>query len=203
MPRAPGVDGRRLILDAAARLFYARGVDVVSVDEVAASAGVTKRAVYYHFPSKDELVRAWLLDAGPATFERLLAAAGSTRSSEGHPVGRLIDTFGRWMADPRFHGCAYLNTARDRPTDPAVMAIARDAKRHTLAWLAGIAADEGAPDPDLRARQYLMLVDALLATHHLYPPADLVRTAKATLAAILATGASAAPTAPARRGARR
>lgn len=197
MPRAPGVDGRRLILDAAARLFYARGVDVTSVDEVAAAAGVTKRAVYYHFPTKDALVHAWLLDAGPPTFERLVAAADSPKSADPHPVGRLIDAFGRWMTDPRFHGCAYLNTARDRPTDPAVMAIAREAKRHTLDWLTGIATREGAPDPALRGRQYQMLVDALLATHHLYPPEDLVRTAKAMLAAILESPA------PPRRGAPR
>lgn len=44
------------------------------------------------------------------------------------------------------------------------------------------------------------MLDALLATHHLYPPEDLVRTAKAMLAAILAPTAR---TAPVRRGDRR
>ena len=59
MPRNPEPTRRR-ILDAAYELFYRMGFGRVGVDEVAARAGVTKRTLYYHFKSKDELLSAVL-----------------------------------------------------------------------------------------------------------------------------------------------
>jgi AcrR family transcriptional regulator len=51
---------RRVILDVAYELFYRKGFGRVGVDEIAAAAGVTKRTLYYHFESKDELLGAVL-----------------------------------------------------------------------------------------------------------------------------------------------
>jgi AcrR family transcriptional regulator len=51
---------RSTIVDAAARLFYGEGIRAVSMDAVAAKAGLTKKTLYYHFPSKDHLVTAYL-----------------------------------------------------------------------------------------------------------------------------------------------
>ena len=46
------------IVAAATRLFYGEGIRAVSMDAVAEKAGVTKKTLYYHFTSKDELVAA-------------------------------------------------------------------------------------------------------------------------------------------------
>eukprot|EP01034_Spumella_vulgaris_P018966 gene18966-24243_t len=51
---------RETIVASAAKLFYAQGIRAVSVDAVAEAAGVTKRTLYYHFESKDELIAAYL-----------------------------------------------------------------------------------------------------------------------------------------------
>src|SRR6266568_127787 len=48
------------ILAAADKLFYARGIRAVGVDTVAAGAGVSKRTLYHHYPSKDALIAAYL-----------------------------------------------------------------------------------------------------------------------------------------------
>jgi AcrR family transcriptional regulator len=56
MPRQTGEATRRAILDAAYELFYRNGYARVGVDEVAARAKVTKRTLYYHFRSKDDLL---------------------------------------------------------------------------------------------------------------------------------------------------
>ena len=48
------------ILDAASALFWRQGFARVSMDEVAARAGVTKRTLYQHFRSKDDLMAAAL-----------------------------------------------------------------------------------------------------------------------------------------------
>ena len=48
------------ILAAADKLFYAQGIRAVGVDTVAAEAGVSKRTLYNHYPSKDALIAAYL-----------------------------------------------------------------------------------------------------------------------------------------------
>jgi AcrR family transcriptional regulator len=49
---------REKLLDVAAELFQARGIAAVSLDEVAAQAGLTKGAIYGNFAGKDDLVFA-------------------------------------------------------------------------------------------------------------------------------------------------
>src|SRR5690606_35540225 len=56
-----GSGTRERIIRAANELFYKSGIRAVSVDAIAARAGVTKKSLYYHFASKDELVEAYLV----------------------------------------------------------------------------------------------------------------------------------------------
>ena len=56
----PPKPARERILDAANRLFYGEGIRAVSVDAIAEKAGTTKKTLYYHFKSKDDLVAAYL-----------------------------------------------------------------------------------------------------------------------------------------------
>ena len=49
---------RQQILETASKLFYERGIQNVGINEVIAASGVAKRALYRHFPSKDELILA-------------------------------------------------------------------------------------------------------------------------------------------------
>jgi AcrR family transcriptional regulator len=50
----------RLILEAAEELLAEKGYHETSIDEIAARVGVSKGTVYLHFPSKEELVLAYL-----------------------------------------------------------------------------------------------------------------------------------------------
>ena len=61
MPRS-SEQTRQRILDAAYRLFRRQGFGRVSMDEIAAATRVTKRTLYYHFESKDQLL-AHVLEA--------------------------------------------------------------------------------------------------------------------------------------------
>ena len=58
----PGHD-RAAVLRAAIDLFIAQGYDATSISDLAASLGVTKSAVYHHFPSKESLLAAALDEA--------------------------------------------------------------------------------------------------------------------------------------------
>lgn len=50
-------DNRRaLILDEAAKLFATRGYDATSMRDIASAVGMLPGSIYYHFPSKDEIL---------------------------------------------------------------------------------------------------------------------------------------------------
>src|SRR3954467_4704826 len=52
----------RRVLEAAARLFYERGIHAVGGDLIAAEAGVTKKTLYDRFGSKEQIVVEYLAD---------------------------------------------------------------------------------------------------------------------------------------------
>src|SRR5271155_3423023 len=54
-PRADGIESRRAILDAAARLATVRGLEGLSIGELAQHIGMSKSGLYAHFKSKEEL----------------------------------------------------------------------------------------------------------------------------------------------------
>jgi AcrR family transcriptional regulator len=68
----PASDTRRRIQDVARELFSEKGVQRTSLQDIASRLGITKPALYYHFSSREELVRSILqplIDEG----ERFLA----------------------------------------------------------------------------------------------------------------------------------
>ncbi len=56
----PASDTRQRIQDVARELFSEKGVQRTSLQDIAARLGITKPALYYHFSSREELVRSIL-----------------------------------------------------------------------------------------------------------------------------------------------
>ncbi len=101
--RAQAVNGlkRDLILDAAREVFEAEGLDGASLRAIAAAAGYTPAALYFHFPSK-EAIYAEVLQASLA---RLRAAMDQAVAAAADPAGRLraaaMTFFGFYADNPR------------------------------------------------------------------------------------------------------
>ncbi|MGO4203480.1 TetR/AcrR family transcriptional regulator [Rhodococcus sp. TAF43] len=72
--RADAARNRRAILAAAQRLFTEHGPDRVSVDQIAAAAGVGKATVFHRFGSRNELVRAVVYEQANALRQAVLDA---------------------------------------------------------------------------------------------------------------------------------
>jgi len=109
---------RQRILDAALDLFGARGVDGVSLDEIAREVGVRKQTVLYWFPSKDELVDA-VLEAAAAELVVVIDAA--VRSTSEEPLDR-IDAVVRAVFRPAVRRPAMLGLVREMSRLPEAQA---------------------------------------------------------------------------------
>src|SRR5215472_14540250 len=152
---------REQIIQAAAALFYGEGIRSSSMDAIAAKAGVTKRTLYYHFPSKDDLIAAYLAARDEPIFARQAAWLDETKGDLPEQVLGLFKKLARAMKAPRWKGCGFIRAAAElagTPGHPALK-IGSAHKKRVEAWLAGRIAQKGLSEPQLRARQVMILLD--------------------------------------------
>jgi len=156
---------RERIVQAADALFYGEGIRSTSLDAIAAKAGVTKRTLYYHFPSKDDLIAAYLAARDEPTFARQAAWLDETKGNLPEQVIGLFENLARVMTTPRWKGCGFIRAAAElagTPGHPALK-IGSAHKKRVEAWLEARIAAEGLSEPALRARQVVILLDGAAA----------------------------------------
>jgi AcrR family transcriptional regulator len=105
-----GVSARDRILDASYELFSQRGIRAVGVNEVIERASVATATLYRHFPSKDELVLAFLQLREQRWTKDLVEAGAISRGSD--PEQRLLaifDVFDEWFHREDFEACSFIN----------------------------------------------------------------------------------------------
>ncbi|MBM3605884.1 MAG: TetR/AcrR family transcriptional regulator [Alphaproteobacteria bacterium] len=162
----PAPSTRDRILQAAGHLFYAQGIRAVSLDAIAEAAGVTKRTLYYHFRSKDDLITAWLDSRDQPnliTFQYWFSRAKGDAACQ---IQAIFDNLARSARRQTWKGCGFLRTSAelvDLPGHPAVVA-ARVHKKRVETWLASVLQDAGVrEDPERLARQIILLMDGAFA----------------------------------------
>lgn len=106
-PRASPARDR--ILQTAHDLFYRDGIRATGIDRVIAESGVTKVTFYRHFPSKNDLVRAFL----DYRHERWMAWFRDTLVRHGNTARSLPAVLAEWLRSPGFRGCAFLNSVAE------------------------------------------------------------------------------------------
>ncbi|MEV8227018.1 TetR/AcrR family transcriptional regulator [Streptomyces sp. NPDC079167] len=143
---------RSSALETAEELFYARGVQAVSMDEIRAASGVSLKRLYALFPSKSALVRA-CLEARDTRWRAQLAAY--VDSHPGTPRDRVLAVFDWlhvWFSEPGFRGCAFNNSFGEiGATDAAVAGIARLHKEAFHAYVTGLVTAAGQPEESAAA----------------------------------------------------
>jgi AcrR family transcriptional regulator len=179
---------RERIISAANALFYNDGIRGVSVDAVAEKAGVTKRTLYYHFRSKDDLVAAYLAGRDQpnlALFRQWFSAAEGGLPDK---VEAIFRNLARSARHPKWKGCGFLRTSAElanMPGHPA-MKIGAAHKKKFEAWLHATFEAEGIAEPLRLARQILLLLDGSFAVVLLHRDASYMETAGEAAASLTA-----------------
>jgi AcrR family transcriptional regulator len=167
------------ILETADRLFYLRGIRAVGVDAIAAEIGISKRTLYNHFPSKDELIAAYL--------ERRFTRAPA---SDKPPVEQILGTFDRLergFASKGFRGCPFVNAVAELgPEDQSVRKIAVAFKESRRIWFRDLLVQIGVADPEGLATQLTLLVDGSIAQDLVRNDPSMARAAKDAAKVLLA-----------------
>jgi AcrR family transcriptional regulator len=170
---------RDRIIHAATKLFYSEGLRATSVDAVAEKAGVTKKTLYYHFQTKDELIATYLASRDQPTlayYERWFA---ETKGSTADKVRGLFRSFGQSADTPNWRGCGFLRTIAELASTPGHPAIKAGAahKKKFEAWMADTLARDGVRDAGKVARQIVVLLDGAATVMLIHRDAAYVETA--------------------------
>ncbi|MFC5175400.1 TetR/AcrR family transcriptional regulator [Nocardioides taihuensis] len=163
-PSSRAAPARDRILETASALFYARGIRAVGVDLIIAESGVAKATFYKHFPSKDDLVVAYLDRVDAAWSGQLHAAAEAAGPEPADQLVGLFDALGQACRREGYRGCGFINAAAEAAPGGPVHARTVAHKQAVLAWVSELAAEAGAPDPHGLARSLTLLLDGGLAS---------------------------------------
>jgi AcrR family transcriptional regulator len=128
--RLSGAQRRRLIEDAAARLFAQRGYAATTVEDIVAEAGVSKPMLYRHFQSKKELQMKLLEQRRD---ELAAAPLDSLLQGKGKPEERLPAMVDAWFAHVEQHPNTSRVLFQDAAGDQDIQALQRELRRRQRA----------------------------------------------------------------------
>ncbi|MFE2069584.1 TetR/AcrR family transcriptional regulator [Streptomyces sp. NPDC059467] len=168
---------RERILDTACELFYTHGIHAVGVDRLIAESGVAKATLYKQFPSKDDVVAAYLRRMDDSWRRQLRSAA--LAAGEG-PREQLFGLFVALEQAARAGtlGCAFINAVAEYDPGSTAHTITAEHKANVRDWVRGLAAAAGATDPGMLAFQLTLLIDGTLAATRVERAAEAAEAAR-------------------------
>jgi AcrR family transcriptional regulator len=158
-PDLPAPGARERILLAAHDLFYRDGIRATGIDRVIAESGVAKLSFYRHYPSKNDLVLAFLEHRHArwmAWFEDALTRHGGTPRA-------LVPALKEWFGSEGFRGCAFINSVGE--LGGAVPGVNEITRRHKADMAKAIARllPAGSASPSAYRQRRLLATDLATA----------------------------------------
>jgi AcrR family transcriptional regulator len=155
---------RDRVFEVAADLFYRKGIRAVGVETIVKQAGVAKISLYRNFPSKDDLIVAYLENRNAVFWRYWDEAFGQY---EGYPRAQLnavMTYLAQRTTQPGYRGCPFINYAAEfpEPSHPGHQ-VAEANKREMRRRFTEIAQALDAHRPKQLADGLLLLVEGAYA----------------------------------------
>ena len=191
-------DRREHLIDTAIRLFAAHGFHATGIDTILKEAGVSKKTLYRHFRSKEELILGALRKYDGQFrngFMRDVEAAADT------PYDRLLAVFDvaqGWFQQNAFYGCMFINAVGEYAApDTPIRQTCKDFKKMMRGYIAGLCRELAVRDPGGLADEIAMLLEGAIVTAQVSQSrAHAAQVAKAAAKTLIDQAADARPATP-------
>ena len=180
---------RAAVLRSANAVFYARGVAGVGMADIRDDSGVSLRRLYCLYPSKRELVAAWLT-ARHTTWMEWFEGAVERRGATGEdPLLAAFDALAEWASSPGYRGCAFVNTAAETTEiDDTHRRIIADHKEDFLTYITSLAGAGGYREPARLGRMIGVLLDGAMVEAALFSSREPIDAAREAASLLLEAG---------------
>jgi len=159
---------RDRILQAASELFYSQGIKATGVDAIAKLAGSNKMTLYSHFPSKDDLVVAFLRKRDEDFRSWFVAQIDNKAHQPKEKLLAVFDVIGEWLEIPEFRGCAFINAAAEFPVEGnPVHQVSAEFYDQFRSYISNLAEQCGIATPDSLALQLSLLVEGAIVSEQM------------------------------------
>lgn len=176
---------RERILVAAHDLFYRDGIRATGIDRIIEHSKVTKVTFYRQYPSKNDLVRAYLAYRHEHWMAWLRASLERNIASGDSATRALLSTFEEWWSRPDYRGCAFINSAVELgSSDSEILDIVRQHKAEMTSVFEKLV--PRGPGRAVKARALALAIDGAIVHAQMGTPvASLLVTLKVLVEPVL------------------
>jgi AcrR family transcriptional regulator len=162
------VTPKEKLFETAARLFYQHGYRATGVDTIAAESGIGKMTLYRHYPSKDDLIVAFLKQSD-ADFWSYFEQATQDAPTPREKLLAFFVALQDYVTSPACYGCPFINAASEYPqVDHPGHQVALAHKQSVRARFNQLAEQARAAQPQALANALLLLMDGAYMAARMY-----------------------------------
>lgn len=177
---------RQELVDAAIRLFARHGYHATGIDQIAQEAHVSKKTMYHHFRSKEELILAALKHHDSLFRNRFMKSVRALSDSPRVRLEGMFDVAGEWFANDTFYGCMFISAVGEyAERDDAIVEACRAFKRQMLAFIRELAQEAGFADAEHLAETLALILEGSIVTAQVAGDSSSAVTAKRTAMVLL------------------
>ena len=180
---------REKILETAGPLFYEHGFRAIGVDTIVEKSGVAKMTLYRHFPSKDDLVAAYLQESHDNSVTWMESLIAPYPDDGRAAILAVFEGVAEQARQEVCYGCTFVVAASEFP-DPEHPAhqLALTYKQKMLDILLKLAEQAGATHPLQLAQQLFLLMDGAWAAVRVFGPNNPSQSLMSAVQVLLAAG---------------
>jgi AcrR family transcriptional regulator len=120
---------RQTMLDVAAKLFAERGFAGTNLQDVADALGISRPALYYYFPNKEEILASLVEEVTVFSQKQSTKLATASDANPGETLRLMTRSHAKWLLD---HAVAFRVVDRSEADLPATMRKVQDAAKRAL-----------------------------------------------------------------------
>lgn len=160
-----GSERREHLIDTAIDLFGEHGYHATGIDTILEKSGVSKKTLYRHFRSKDELILAALKKYDGLFRNSFMRQVEEKAES---PQGRLLAVFdvaAAWFGQNNFYGCMYINAVGEySDPDSPIRLVCKEFKALMRRYIEDLCTALPAADPAGLAEELALLLEGSIVT---------------------------------------
>jgi len=177
--KMPKRSRRDHLINTAITLFCEHGYHATGIDKLLDTAGVSKKTMYQHFRSKEELIYAALSQYDSIFRNNFMKAVESSASTPKQKLIAVFDVAEQWFSDNKFFGCMFINAIGEySEQDTPIRNISKQFKQHMWDYVMKLAEEADAPNPKELADQLCLLLEGAIVTAQVSQKPNAAKTAK-------------------------
>ena len=184
----PKLSKRDQLIQAALKLFAKNGIHATGVDTIVEQSGVTKKTLYAHFRTKEELVLAVLRHYDGLARNELMRKVESGGTTPRARLLAIFDFAQHWFQQNNFYGCLFINAIGEFSGKATpIRQICKEYKKLVKSYIHSLCKQAGAKDPQALAEELVLLLEGATVTAQVSQNPKTAKIAKRAAKALIDT----------------